>query len=225
MTAPNREQIRKMWGIFASGKDSVLELRAIWPSKSDQPSPGGPIIKHFRGIDYPTVDALRSAFEVSALQLNARGFNIYTVMNPINSSFKGKAARDADIAIRDLLLIDIDRMDDTSRPATDEEIEAAHDLANRVKDFLAPAGWPEPVMVMSGNGVHLYYFVDCENTEANTKVFERFLKLLAQQFNNDFVGIDTTVYNASRITKVPGTIARKGVESEGRPYRMATVYE
>jgi hypothetical protein len=33
------------------------------------------------------------------------------------------------------------------------------------------------------------------------------------------------VFNASRITKVVGTVARKGLESEDRPYRMARVYE
>ena len=46
---------------------------------------------------------------------------------------------------------------------------------------------------------------------------------LANKFDNEIVKIDTVVYNASRITKVVGTIARKGLESEGRPYRMARV--
>ena len=49
------------------------------------------------------------------------------------------------------------------------------------------------------------------------------LKNLATEFDNDTVKIDTTVFNASRITKVVGTFARKGLESEGRPYRMARV--
>jgi len=37
------------------------------------------------------------------------------------------------------------------------------------------------------------------------------------------MSIQELVFNASRITKVVGTIARKGPESEGRPYRMARV--
>jgi len=49
------------------------------------------------------------------------------------------------------------------------------------------------------------------------------LKQLAAEFDNATVKIDTTVFNASRITKVVGTIARKGMESQGRPYRMAQV--
>lgn len=224
MTTPNHEQIKKMWTIFACGPDSILELRAIWPKGTNLPSPGGPIIKHFRGSNYPSTAELREAFEESALDLNAQGYNIYIVMNPITPSFRGtKAAKDVDIEYRDLLLIDIDRVSDTSSPATIEEIEAARDLAVQVKDFLH--GWPEPIMVMSGNGVHLYYVVNAENTKENAELFRLLLQRLSEDLNNDIVGIDTSVYNASRITKVPGTIARKGVESEGRSYRMAEVYE
>lgn len=35
----------------------------------------------------------------------------------------------------------------------------------------------------------------------------------------------TSVYHAARIAKVPGTIARKGLETEERYYRMASVVE
>jgi hypothetical protein len=49
--------------------------------------------------------------------------------------------------------------------------------------------------------------------------------VLATKFDNDTVGVDRVVYNAGRITKIPGTIARKGVESEGRPYRMAMIVD
>jgi hypothetical protein len=49
----------------------------------------------------------------------------------------------------------------------------------------------------------------------------RATKGLADKFDNNIVKVDTSVFNASRITKVVGTIARKGIESEGRPYRKA----
>jgi len=42
-------------------------------------------------------------------------------------------------------------------------------------------------------------------------------------FDNDEAKIDRVVYNASRITKIPGTIMRKGIESDGRPFRMSRV--
>jgi hypothetical protein len=57
------------------------------------------------------------------------------------------------------------------------------------------------------------------------------LEALAKRYDTATVKVDTGVYNASRITKVPGTIARKGVEVEDptgineRCYRMASVLE
>jgi hypothetical protein len=49
------------------------------------------------------------------------------------------------------------------------------------------------------------------------------LQSLADIFNTDSVEVDTKVSDAGRITKIPGTIARKGKESADRPYRQAVV--
>ena len=77
---------------------------------------------------------------------------------------------------------------------------------------------------MSGNGHHLYYKLSkTPNTPEAKNYIQQLLLKLANTFDNEIVKIDTVVYNASRITKVVGTIARKGLESEGRPYRMARV--
>ena len=79
---------------------------------------------------------------------------------------------------------------------------------------------------MSGNGWHLYYELDeLINDSETTELIRQTLKLLAKRFNNALAHIDTVVGNASRITKVPGTIMRKGEESESRPFRMAVLYE
>ena len=125
---------------------------------------------------------------------------------------------------RDLLLIDIDRVEKKKAPANDSEVEAANQLAEDVMSYLAAKDWPEPIRVMSGNGHHLYYVLSkFANTEASTSYVQSFLKSLATEFDNDTVQIDSAVFNASRITKVVGTVARKGLESEGRPYRIARV--
>ena len=79
---------------------------------------------------------------------------------------------------------------------------------------------------MSGNGHHLYYVLsDIPNDNEATRTIALFLKKLAEKFNNPAVKIDTAVSNASRITKVLGTIARKGIATAERPYRMARLYE
>lgn len=215
-------EIKKMWRIIGTGNASILELRAIWPSGIQPIKPA--LTKHFKAREFTNIDACKSAFETEALRLNAIGYNLYAVMNPIKPTFTGNAAGDDDITHRDLLLIDIDRAQTATQPATDAEVEAAKQLADTVMAYLETMEWPDPIRVMSGNGHHLYYVIpDFANDDESKQCVKRLLKTLSRKFDNETVKIDTSVYNASRVTKVVGTIARKGLESEGRPYRMARV--
>jgi hypothetical protein len=178
--------------------------------------------KLYRPVDFESSEALMNRFESEALELSHRGYNVYTVMNVIRQDLPAdKAVGDTDIVARRLLLIDIDRVGDTSNPATDEEVSAAFDLANEVATYLDRQGFPEPMRVHSGNGVHLYYRLQVVNEALIGASVSTLLKGIAKRFNNETVGVDTSVSNPSRITKVIGTLARKGVESGGRPFRVA----
>jgi hypothetical protein len=218
---PPKAEIKKMWRIFAAGEKSVHELRAFhYEDKS--------LVKRmlFRGSNFESTDDMKAAFEKKALELNEQGYNIYTTLNPIKQNFTVGSASDTNIDYRNLLLIDIDRTGDTKCPATNEEVKNAKELAGEVVTFLAGFDWPKPFQVKSGNGWHLYYILNqLENTNDSRDLIHRTLKNLAEKFDNKQVNIDTTVYNASRITKVPGTIMRKGEATPDRPYRMAVVHE
>ena len=215
---------KKLWLIVASGSTSILELRAIWPAGIFPTKKA--MTQIFRAAEFQTVAECRAAFEAEALRLNLLGYNIYIVMNPIRESFQGKSAGDADISHRDLLLIDIDRAEKKTAPATDDDVEASRLVADSIKTFMEELGCSDPIRVMSGNGYHLYYLLaDMPNDEDSKFRVQQFLLTLAQRFDTDIIKVDTVVYNASRITKVPGTIARKGPASEGRPYRMAVLHE
>ncbi|MEY3978762.1 MAG: hypothetical protein RLZZ375_191 [Pseudomonadota bacterium] len=218
-----RAALKKTWRLIAVGENSLLELRAIWPKGIPDPKPAHSV--HFTVKDYESIAACKAAFEAKALELNKQGFNVYTVMNPIREDFKGPgAAKDDDIRYRDLLLIDIDRIGDTSSPANQAELNAAKVLALEIREYLAKRDWPKPIILMSANGYHLYYILEgIPNDFDSASLIRQFLKNLANRFDNSLVGVDTVVYNASRITKVPGTIARKGMEAVDRPYRMAEV--
>ena len=220
---PNRSELKKIWNLLAVGEGSTLEIRALWPKGISSFTP--PQIRHFKSTEFKSVDLCKIAFEDAVLELNEDGYNIYTVMNPIREEFSCiGGAKDADIRYRDLLLIDIDRSGDTSCPANQVELDAAKTLAETVRSFLTDRDWPEPIVVMSGNGYHLYYVIsEITNDENSNVLICSTLNNLASKFNNNIVSIDTSVYNASRITKVPGTIMRKGDESVDRPYRMAVV--
>jgi len=217
-------EIEKMWKVFAYGENCILEMRALSPKGMDSLRPRS-IVKHFKGADYTNTTALREAFQTEALRLNELGYNVYIVMNPIRPDFHcDRAVRDEDIEYRDLLLIDIDRAGDTGKPATDAELLAAEEMAAQVADFLSQHGLKEPLQVMSGNGYHLYYVLaDVPNTSESKQICESLLQGLAAKFNTAEIKIDTSVFNASRITKVPGTVMRKGEESAERPYRKAVV--
>jgi hypothetical protein len=213
-------EIDAMWQLFPTGPEAVHELRAIHYVNKKKV-----VTRVFRAKEFGSTDDLKKAFALAATELNQRGFNIYVNLNPINSDFSGRAARDKDIAYRDLLLIDIDRIGNTKQPAPDEEIEKAKDLGCSVSKYLENLGWPNPIRVMSGNGVHLYYELSgVDNDASSESLIKRTINNLASRFKDPEVGIDGSVFNASRITKVPGTIMRKGQETEERPYRMAVLF-
>jgi len=211
------KEINNIWLIKEHHKNCVLELRAIAPNKK-------PINKLYKGKSFASNDVLKLAFENEALRLNAAGYNVYYVMNPIREDFDSGSVTDKDIECRDLLLIDIDKIGHKGESSTDDELEAARLLSEEIAGYLQSEGWDEPIRMMSGNGYHLYYLLSKLPNDAKTKaLIEGVLHELADKFNNDIVAVDTVVFNASRITKVPGTIARKGPNTAERPHRMAVV--
>lgn len=218
-----RFEIQKMWRIFYADDKSVFEMRALWPKGVPNKQP--PVVRHYKVSNYSSLDACKAAFEQDALSLNAKGYNIYTLLNPLNPDFTGNgAAQNVDILYRDLLLVDIDRTGETSEPATAQEVAAANALAIKIRLFMKSRGWSAPFVVMSGNGYHLYYVLDAVgNDSKSADLIKTVLNELASKFDNETVSVDTCVHNAARITKVPGTIMRKGKESALRPYRMAEV--
>lgn len=139
--------------------------------------------------------------------------------------------KDAHITERRYLLIDVDRPE-TDEPATDDEIDEVWKAAFPIEvDFFFSKG-EEPISVCSGNGAHIYLPLgDLPNDQACKVVCQRMLHALADKHNTLTAKVDTSVFNASRITKVPGTVARKGVEVPDdtgineRYYRMASVVE
>ena len=212
----------ELWLILSSDDKRPLSLRAIWPKHLKPCRPAQNVT--FTAQGFPSGQDRRLAFDAKASELNATGYNVYVVMNPIREDFTRGAVRDADIAFRDLLLIDIDRAGATDCPASEDEMASAYRLADQVVADPALDGLQLLARVMSGNGVHLYYHLGgMPNDDASKRALQELLQLLARKFDNDAVQIDPSVFNASRITKVPGTIARKGEESLGRPYRMARV--
>ena len=85
--------IHDMWRIFAIGENSVVELRAIWPSgiKPSQFTKS----KLFHASKYSRSDEFKEAVQLEALRLNAIGYNVYTSLNPIKDGFSEGSVHDA----------------------------------------------------------------------------------------------------------------------------------
>ena len=226
-----RECMVEGWSILAVGKDNPIHLRAIWGKGVPNPQP----IKNitFTAKKYPSLADRQRAFEDMALLLNQQGYNIYTCFNLISPDFRGDeenglSVKDADIIARRYLLVDFDRAV-TSQPATDDEVDEVFKVAHELeKDAFYSKGL-EPLTVSSGNGAHIYLPINLPNDEVSKLGCQKMLQAMARKYDTDNVKVDTGVFNASRITKMPGTIARKGVEVPDdtgineRYYRMASV--
>jgi P4 family phage/plasmid primase-like protien len=152
------------------------------------------------------------------------GHGAYVTLNPVSLPASpwcsSGYAKNTDIVERRFLLLDIDANRELS-PASSEELAAAKELTDRLKQALTDRGWPEPIHNFSGNGFALIYRVP-PDTDAKP-----LLVALAEEFDTEGAHIDRVVYDKKRLTRVPGTMNRKGdpgADPTGdRIHRMATI--
>ena len=165
---------------------------------------------------------------------NGKHPGIYVTANPVNPALLARnhnkfeygshtTTNDAETLKRRWFLIDLDPVRAAGISSTDGELELARIRAVDIREWLTSLGWPEPIVATSGNGYHLMYRVDEPNDEATRVEFEFATKMLAGIFSDDKIDVDTTVWNASRIWKLYGTIAAKGSSTEDRPHRVAMI--
>lgn len=161
------------------------------------------------GAIYHTVNPVEPA-------LIARSENHFTIGNPPTTT-------DAEISKRRWFLLDFDPIRPAGISSTAGELAQAESKATEVQSWLTSLGWPEPMLAMSGNGYHLMYRIDMPNTPEVRSNVEFATKMLASLFSDQFISVDTTVFNAARVWKVYGTVSRKGSPTEDRPHRVAEI--
>lgn len=190
--------------------EACFEIRALR-------SGGGAVSKIFS-------DPLSAAAHVERLESEGGCKGIYVTLNPLDAAWAAMNpfgnANDKNIAGRRWLLIDLDPKRPSGSNSTDAELALAISGGDEIELFLSGEGWSQPLKVMSGNGFHLLYPVDLPADDGG--LVKRALHALADKFSDSTVNLDTGVANPSRITKLVGTTARKGVHSAERPQRIAT---
>lgn len=159
----------------------------------------------------------------------------YVTLNPVNPDALARCAnhmmtggigtKDAEIVERRVLLIDFDpdRLGGISSSAAEHAAALAH-MQNVSEDLTTWHGFPAPCQVDSGNGGHSRYLTEpMPNDPESTYLVKTFLQCMDARYSQHNVKIDTSVYNASRIVRIPGTVARKGEDTPERPHRVATL--
>ncbi len=210
--APDPEEIRR--GILALHRpEEIVEIRSIDP----RPALSG----YFRA------DSPRIAEELKRYP----GRTFYQTLNRINSACYSRdqherllpapkaTTSDSDIDGYQWILIDTDPVRPSGVSASAEEKEHAHRVSAAVYTRLKKLGFCEPVIADSGNGYHLLYSVQAE--KGSREDIAAFLKVLDMWFSTEQAQVDTSVSNPSRITKLYGTVARKGAGTPERPHRMS----
>jgi len=164
-----------------------------------------------------------AAWIVSNLRPDA--FGVYITMNPVASGTTG-SARDDSIERLCWLLVDVDPVRPGKVCATDGEMQAAIAKGLEIAQALGQRGWPaQPRVVLSGSGCHLFYRLpDLPNDEPSRQLLKATLRALAVEFDTPAVKVDPSVFNPSRIVRVPGTVNRKGEHTAERPHRIATLW-
>jgi P4 family phage/plasmid primase-like protien len=178
-----------------------------------------------------------SALVEAIRKMDGRGPGVYVTLNPVRPDLLARASNrvipfaetttsDADILERRWMLVDCDPVRPAGISSSRPELEAALDVAERVRDHLRGRRWPEPVFSLSGNGFHLLYRLpDLPNNDASTSLISRALRALSAKFSSSAVNIDETVFNSARVSKAYGTFARKGDHTPERPYRLSRMLD
>ena len=143
----------------------------------------------------------------------------------ISSNYGNKliTTSDNDILNYEWLLLDFDTERPSGTSSSNAELEKSHQKAVTVYQTLKEYGFSEPVTALSGNGYHLLYKVNFENTPENVQLVKNFLGTLNRLYSDNMVKIDTSVFNPARICKLYGTIAAKGTPTAERPHRQAKI--
>ncbi len=175
--------------------------------------------------------------DMSALASNAAGHSaarkhVFVTLNPVNPALLARrinrdeirpqhSTKDDDICRRNWFAVDVDAIRPSGVSATDGEHEAALQLAARISAEMQQSyHWPAPILADSGNGSHLLWYCPLPNNNEVAAIFRRVLERLACEFDTNAAQVDRSVYNASRIWKLYGTVACKGDHTLERPHRL-----
>jgi len=225
----DREQIVKALYLYHNrNPKGCFEIRALNVER------GGTASGYFRGNDPKDAGVAADAI---IQNLNGRCSAVFFTLNAVKLDCSARSPQeiklwakntttDKEISRRLWLPIDYDAVRPAGISSTNAEHDAALAKAIEVAEYLEREfAFPRPIQSDSGNGAHSNFAVDLPNTVGNTELIKNFLSALARKFDDKRVKVDSTVYNAARIWKLPGTLVCKGGNLPERPHRMSRLLD
>ena len=219
----DEQQIRYWWQVF-KGDGKLVEVRLLGKTT-------------FSGY-FTNVETLITNIKPLLAEQSEQYYGTiqaYFTLNEINADLYSREQRDkfvkkpkstttdGDITRRRFVMIDLDPNRAAGISASNEEFEKAHMKCVDIYRYLMQQGFNEPIITQSGNGWHAYLPCNMPNDDEHTELVKRFLQSLSKLFSDDFVEIDEKVFNPARIDKLIGTWAKKGSDSQERPWRIARI--
>jgi hypothetical protein len=223
LVAPDFDAIQRSLKWSCPTPDTIIEIRTLTAYRG------------FASVGYFNDPVLAANIIVNSDNEGIAG--AYATLNPVtpeafarcsNRMVSGKAAvftHDKEILERRELLLDFDPVRLSGISSTEAEHQAALDFMVKVTDALTFLyGWPAPCLIDSGNGGHARYRLErLANTLEITELVKNVLRVLDHKYSNERVTIDKSNFNASRICRIPGTVARKGEHTAERPHRVSRI--
>jgi len=219
----DESQIRQWWSLFKGG-ERLVEVRLLGKNTYSG---------YFTNVE-TLIAQLKPLLDPNNAQYYG-AMQAYFTLNDINPALYSREQRDVfvkkpkstttdgDIVHRGMVLIDLDPSRAAGISASDTEFEKAHLKAVAVYRYLINEGFKDPIITKSGNGYHVYVTCDMPNDDEHNELIKRFLQSLSKMFSDGDVEIDEKVFNPARIDKLIGTWAKKGADSQERPWRLATI--
>lgn len=173
--------------------------------------------------------ARRVATPTEAIDLNAKRWNVYHIVNRVRPDLVNGSASDCDIIEIRWISYDIDPvrrnvqggvLNARFNSSTDAEKESAGRVADQIVNFWGELGL-DPTVMDTGNG--WLVLVPTELPPEDSGLVQRLLAGHARQFDTTDAHIDKGVFNPSRLLAAPGTIKRKGPDTAERPHRPVEI--